>query len=88
VNVLFIFMVVVAVKLPVLWCVWYIFKTIHDVPAPEIERGGGDFVRAEFEPGPRVRGPHGGEPLVSGNHRRGDKGHDEIAPYPNVTIDA
>jgi hypothetical protein len=88
VNLFFIFMVVVAVKLPVVWCVWYIFKTIHDVPAPEIERNGGDFVRADFEAGPRVRGPHGGEPMVSGQQRRRDKGHDEAAPWPNVTIDS
>lgn len=79
-DLFFIFMVVVAVKLPVVWCVWYIFKIIHDVPAPEIERGGGEFVRADFEAGPRVRGPHGGEPLISGQSRRRDKGHDEVAP--------
>jgi len=80
VDPLFYFLIVVAVKLPVAWCVWYIFKIIHDVPEPEIERGGGDFVRADFEQGPRLRGPHGGEPLVSGQSRRKDAGHDEAAP--------
>jgi hypothetical protein len=84
VDVLFIFMVVVAVKLPVLWCIWYIFKAIHDVPAPEIERDGGDFVKAEFEPGPRKRGPHGGEPVIGAQARRGDRGHDVVEPKPIV----
>lgn len=76
------------IKLPLVWCCWYIFKTIHDVPAPEIDRNGGDFVRADFEAGPRVRGPHGGEPLISGQQRRRDKGHDETTPTPRVTIDS
>ena len=81
-------MVVMVVKLPLVWCCWYIYKAIHDVPAPEIEGRGGDFVKAGFEPGPRRRGPHGGEPAISVQARRGDKGHDEIAPKPHVTIDA
>jgi hypothetical protein len=88
VNLFFIFMIVVAVKLPVAWCIWYIFKTIHDVPEPEIERGGGEFVRADFEPGPRRRGPHDGGSGIGLTPRRGDKGHDESAPKPHVTIDA
>jgi hypothetical protein len=84
VDVLFIFMVVVAVKLPVLWCVWYVFKVIHDVPEPEVEREGGDFVKAEFDPGPRKRGPHGGAPVLTAQSRRGDKGHDVVEPKPQV----
>jgi hypothetical protein len=88
VNVLIIALVALAIKLPLIWCCWYIYKAIHDVPEPEVERGGGDFVKADFEPGPRVRGPHGGEPMVSGQQRRKDKGHDEDAPKPIVTIGA
>jgi hypothetical protein len=84
VNLFFIFMIVVAVKLPVVWCVWYVFKVIHDVPEPEIDREGGDYVRAEFEPGPRIRGPHGGEPVIAAQSRRGDKGHDVLEPKPRV----
>jgi hypothetical protein len=81
---LFIALVVIAVKLPLVWCCWYIYKTIHDVPEPEIDRSGGDFVKADFEPGPRVRGPHGGSPSLTEKARRGDKGHDETITTPVV----
>lgn len=83
-DLLYILLVVVAVKLPVVFCFWYIFKVIHDVPEPEVERGGEDFVIADFDPGPRKRGPHGGEPAVAAQSRRGDKGHDVAEPKPLV----
>lgn len=76
-----------AVKLPLVWCCWYIYKAIHDVPEPEIEGRGGDFVKAEFDPGPRRRGPHGQVPAIGLTPRRGDKGHNDAAPKPHVTID-
>ncbi|MBJ7459864.1 MAG: hypothetical protein JHD02_11785 [Thermoleophilaceae bacterium] len=84
-NLLYIFLVAFVIKLPVLWCGWYIYKAIHDVPLPELDGRDGDFVRADFEPGPRQRGPHGGPPAVSIRQRRGDKGHDESTPAPRVT---
>ncbi len=68
-----------AVKLPVLCCCWFIYRAIHDVPEPEIRGEGGDFVRAEFEQGPRRRGPHGSGPALSAERRK-DKGHDESKP--------
>ncbi len=67
---------VLAVKLPVLYCCWYIYRAIHDVPEPEIRGEGGDFVRAEFEQGPRRRGPHPNGPAGSAARRK-DKGHHE-----------
>lgn len=72
-------MTLVAVKLPLIVVGWWLYKVIHDVPEPEISSDGGDFVKAEFEPGPRRRGPHGGGPSVSAEARRGDHGHEESA---------
>lgn len=69
--------ILAAVKLPLLLCGWYLYKTIHDVPEPEIEADGGEFVKAAFDTGPRHRGPHGGGPAVGAQARRGDKGHSD-----------
>lgn len=76
--------VAVLIKLPVIAACWYIFKTIHDVPDPEIENDGGDFVKVDFEAGPRRRGPHGGNPVLSESARRGDMRHKESVPKPVV----
>lgn len=83
-DILLIALVALAVKLPLMWCAWHIYRAIHDVPAPEIERGGGEFVRAQFDSGPRSRGPHGGGPGSAVAARRGDKGHDDSAAKPRV----
>ncbi|MGK2878290.1 MAG: hypothetical protein ACSLFF_06905 [Solirubrobacterales bacterium] len=87
-DLFFVFLVAVAIKLPLVWCCWYIYKAIHDVPPPEIDRNGGELTRASFEPGPRRRGPHGGQSAAGAAIRRGDKGHEDPAPNPHVTIDA
>jgi len=85
VNLLFIALVALVIKLPVIWCCWFIYKAIHDVPVPELDQDGGDFVKADFEPGPRRRGPHDSDPAIALRPRRGDRGHDESAPRPRVT---
>jgi hypothetical protein len=84
VSIFLITVVAIAIKLPVIAACWYIYKTIHDVPEPEIENDGGDFVRVDFEAGPRKRGPHGGDPVLTESARRGDKGHKESEPKPLV----
>jgi hypothetical protein len=71
-----------AIKVPI---IWYIHKTINDVPVPELDDDGREFVKADYEPGPRVRGPHDNGSEFTVPPRRGDKGHDESAPKPQVT---
>lgn len=61
--------VLVAVKIPIVACGWYLYRKIHDVPEPEIERrGGGEFAAVAFDPGPRRRGPSGA-PAVTARRR-------------------
>jgi hypothetical protein len=84
VEILLIAVVALAVKLPLAWCCWNIYRAIHDVPEIEIDREGGEFVRAQFRSGPRTRGPHGGPPGIAAEARRGDKGHDPTAPERRV----
>jgi hypothetical protein len=61
--------VIVAVKLPIIACGWYLYRKIHDVPEPEIERrSGGEFAEIAFDPGPRRRGPSGA-PVVTARRR-------------------
>lgn len=63
--------VLVLVKTPILCFSWYLYRVIKDVPAPEIENDGGDFLKAEFDQGPRNRGPHGGPGVLKAAARRG-----------------
>lgn len=74
-TLLLVFAIILAIKLPLLACSWYLYRIIHDVPEIEIENDGGEFVRAEFGQGPRHRGPHGQPPANAVALRRGDKGH-------------
>lgn len=71
-----------AIKLPLLLTSYYLYRIIHDVPDPEIENDGGDFVRAEFEQGPRNRGPHGRPPALAASVRRADPGHKDAPAIP------
>lgn len=68
----------VALKLPVFWLCWYIYKVIQDVPDQVVgEDNGGQPVSVVYADGPRKRGPHGSPRLSERSARRGDKGHDE-----------
>lgn len=78
-ELLLIFAIILAIKLPLLCSGLYLYRIIHDVPEPEIDRDGGDFVRAGYDQGPRHRGPHGDLPAHSAAVRRGNKGHLEDA---------
>lgn len=77
-------MTLIAVKLPLIVVGIWLYRVIHDVPEPDISNDGGDFVKAEFEPGPRKRGPHGRGPALGAEARRGDKGHAPAEPKPPV----
>jgi hypothetical protein len=82
-------LMILAFKVPILLSCWYIYRIIHDVPQPEIESDGGEFVKAEFGQGPRRRGPHGGPPAHSASVRRADPGHDhahEAQPVEDRSI--
>lgn len=83
-NIVLIFMTLVAVKLPLIVVGVWLYRVIHDVPEPEISDDGGDFVKAEFDAGPRRRGPHGGVPALGAEARRGDPGHVPSEPKPPV----
>lgn len=74
-NLLLIFAIILAIKLPLLACCFYLYRIIHDVPEVEIENDGGEFVKVAFDQGPRQRGPHGQPPAHAVALRRGDKGH-------------
>lgn len=77
-------MTLIAIKLPLIVVGIWLYRVIHDVPAPEIENDGGDFSRADFEPGPRRRGPHGGAPTLTTEARRGEKTHAPAQPKTAV----
>jgi hypothetical protein len=79
VDLLLVAVFVLFIKLPVIACCFYIYKAIHDVPMPDLGEDGGEFIRANFTPGPRKRGPHGGPDTAKRLLRRGNKGHDEAA---------
>lgn len=81
-NFLLVFAIILAIKLPLLACSWYLYRIIHDVPDVEIENDGGEFVKVAFDQGPRHRGPHGQPPAHAVALRRGDKGH-----APDVVAD-
>lgn len=72
--------IILAIKVPILCSCWYLYRIIHDVPEPEIENDGGEFVRMEFDQGPRRRGPHGGLPGLSVADRRSETAHERQAP--------
>lgn len=77
-TVTYLLLILLAVKLPLVIVGWLLYRVIHDVPEPEVDRGDSDFVRADFDPGPRTRGPHGGGPAVALTARRGASGHEEF----------
>ncbi len=82
------FAIVIAIKLPLLISGYYLYRIIHDVPEPEFRGDGDDFVKAEFSPGPRRRGPGGPSSAVALSPRRGDPGHDEAAKTPARAVRA
>jgi len=82
VSVFLIFMIIVGVKLPLLITGYVIYKAVNDVPEPEIERDEGDFTRVQYEPGPRLRGPHGSGPARAQRVRKSSGGHKDPVAGP------
>lgn len=81
-SVFLIFMIVVGVKLPLLITGYVIYKAVNDVPEPEIERDEGEFTRVRYEPGPRLRGPHGSAPAHAQRARKSSGEHKDATASP------
>ena len=75
-------MVVIGVKLPLIITGYVIYKAVNDVPEPEIERDEGEYTRVQYEPGPRLRGPHGSAPARAHRARKSSGEHKDAAARP------
>lgn len=65
----------VGLKIPLAIIGWMIWRIIKDVPEQVVSDGEyGSTIRVD--PGPRTRGPHGGNDIAGAQERRrGDVGH-------------
>lgn len=61
----------VAFKIPVVGLCWLVWKVANDAPDQVVGDGDGHG-GTEYAPGPRRRGPHGGQPVALPLRRRGD----------------
>lgn len=85
---LLIFLMILAIKLPLFVVGGFLYRVIHDVPKPDLANDDGDFVRAEYGPGPRSRGPHGGGLAAGATLRRGNVGHEDAEQRPAVGVES